>query len=100
MKVAGGRRWAFLLAVFGISGVILCINLWVNPWWIAVWRFVQSLVLFSLLLLAGVRFISWLLSPLSQEAGDGSDAGVPSAEAVGQHVDLVADDRRDEELNA
>lgn len=101
MNPAGGRRRAFLLAVFGISFVILCINLFINPWWIALWRFVQSVVLFSFLLFVGAKWlIPWIVPQPPKEADEEDEAVLQPGSAVGQHVDVVADDSRDEELNA
>lgn len=97
MKLAVDRRWIFLLAVLGLSLLILCINLIVNPWWIAVWRFVQAVVVFSIILFAGSKWLfSWILAQPAQGAGKGA-AREQAGDTVGQHVDLVADDRREDD---
>ncbi len=96
MNPAVGRRRAFLLTVFGISFVVLCLNLFINPWWIALWRFVQSVVLFSLLLWAGTKWlIPMLFQEGSQEEGQEEEVDAKPDDVAGQHVDLVADDSRD-----
>lgn len=105
MNPAVGRRWVFLIPVLGISLVIFCINLFINPWWIALWRLIQSLVVFSILAFVVVKWVApWIMtSPTSTAAVEAVIE--PADDTVGQHVDLVADDRmaddgRNEELNA
>ncbi len=98
----GGRknRWIFLAAICA-SALVLILNLLVNPWWIALWRFVQAAILFALIFFALEKWlIPWLTSKGQLPAVPDNQETKGTAMQVGQYVNVVADESRQEELDS
>ena len=98
----GGRknRWIFLAAVC-VSAIILSLNLLVNPWWIALWRFVQAAILFTLIFFTVEKWLlPWLTSEGQLPTDPDNQDTKGSAMPVGQVVNVVADESRQEELDS